>query len=90
MKEVGHVKEGEGMKEGERVEEGGCEEGEGVKEGGCEEGEGVKECEVVRSLHVPGRHLFLPVRGWEDGREGERGEGEKERGRKENSEGGHK
>ena len=56
MKEGGHVKEGEGMKEGERVEE-----GEGVKEGGCEEGEGVKECEVVRSLHVPGRHLFLPV-----------------------------
>ena len=27
-------------------------EGEGVKEGGCE---------VVRSLHVPGRCLFLPV-----------------------------
>ena len=25
---------------------------EGVKEGGCE---------VVRSLHVPGRHLFLSV-----------------------------
>ena len=36
------------MKEGERV----VEEGEGVKEG---------ECEVVRSLHVPGRRLFLPV-----------------------------
>ena len=31
---------------------------EGVKEGGR-----VKEggCEVVRSLHVPGRRLFLPV-----------------------------
>ena len=51
------------------------------------------ECEVVRSLHVPGRRLFLPVSvreelgeggregGWEDGRMG---------GWKENSEGGHK
>ena len=34
-----------------------------MKEGEGRRREGVKEgeCEVVRSLHVPGRRLFLPV-----------------------------
>ena len=57
---------------------GGCEEG-GCEVGGCEGG-----CEVVRSLHVPGRRLFLPVSvreelgegGSEGGREDGRMKGE--------------
>ena len=48
------------MKEGESVKR------EGVKVGGCE---------VVRSLHVPGRRLFLPVSVREELGEGGREEG---------------
>ena len=46
-------------------------------------------CEVVRSLHVPGRRLFLPVSVREELGEGGR-EGGRKGGWKENSEGGHK
>ena len=50
---------------------------EGVKEREGGRWEGVKEegCEVVRSLHVPGRCLFLPVSVREELGEGGREEG---------------
>ena len=51
-----------------------------MKEGGSE---------VVRTLHVPGRRLFLPVSVREELGEGGR-EGGRMGGWKENSEGGHK